>query len=95
METPPFPEYPSGHSVQSAAAATVLDALFGARTAFVDNTHNDRGWGPRRFGSFGEAAQEAALSRLYAGIHFRSAVEQGQVQGRCIAGRTLALTWKQ
>ena len=95
METPPFPEYSSGHSVQSAAAASVLGALFGERTAFTDNTHNDRGWGPRRFESFAEAAQEAAMSRLYAGIHYRSAVEQGQVQGRCIAARVLGLRWRE
>jgi hypothetical protein len=95
METPPFPEYSSGHSVQSAAAASVLGALFGERTAFTDNTHNDRGWGPRRFESFAEAAQEAALSRLYAGIHYRSAVELGQVQGRCIATRVLGLRWRE
>ena len=82
-------------SVQSAAAASVLGALFGEHTAFTDNTHNDRGWGPRRFESFAEAAQEAALSRLYAGIHYRSAVEQGQVQGRCIAARILALRWRE
>ncbi len=94
MHTPPFPEYPSGHSVQSSAAATVLDQLFGASTAFVDNTHNDRGWGPRSFKSFKAAANEAALSRLYAGIHYRFAVEGGQVQGRCVADEVLALKFK-
>jgi membrane-associated phospholipid phosphatase len=92
MDTPPFPEYPSGHSVQSAAAAAVLSKMFGAQTAFTDNAHNDRGWGPRTFASFQAAAEEAALSRLYAGIHFRSAVAGGQVQGRCVAERVLALT---
>jgi membrane-associated phospholipid phosphatase len=91
MNTPPFPEYPSGHSVQSAAAAAVLSKLFGAQTAFTDNTHNDRGWGPRSFASFNAAAEEAALSRLYAGIHFRSAVISGQTQGRCVAERVLGL----
>jgi membrane-associated phospholipid phosphatase len=91
MNTPPFPEYPSGHSVQSAAAAAVLSKLFGAQTAFTDNAHNDRGWGPRTFTSFGAAADEAALSRLYAGIHFRSAVVGGQVQGRCVAEKVLGL----
>jgi membrane-associated phospholipid phosphatase len=91
MNTPPFPEYPSGHSVQSAAAAAVLSNLFGAQTAFTDNAHNDRGWGPRTFPSFGAAAEEAALSRLYAGIHYRSGVVGGQVQGRCVAQRVLAL----
>ena len=91
MDTPPFPEYPSGHSVQSSAAAAVLGAAFGTATAFVDNTHNDRGWGPRSFASFNAAADEAALSRLYAGIHFRSAVIGGQQQGRCVAQKVLAL----
>ncbi len=92
MNTPPFPEYPSGHSVQSAAAAAVLSSVFGANTSFTDNAHNDRGWGPRTFASFNAAAEEAALSRLYAGIHYRSAVIGGQVQGRCVAQRVLALT---
>jgi len=91
MHTPPFPEYPSGHSTQSSAAAGVLDAVFGASTGFTDNTHNDRGWGPRSFKSFKAAADEAALSRLYAGIHYRAAVEGGQVQGRCVAQKVLAL----
>ena len=91
MHTPPFPEYPSGHSVQSSAAAEVLASLYGANTAFTDNTHNDRGWGPRQFASFSAAADEASLSRLYAGIHFRFGVEGGQVQGRCVGQQVLAL----
>lgn len=91
MHTPPFPEYPSGHSVLSAAAAGVLEREFGASTRFTDNTHNDRGWGPRSFASFRAAADEAAVSRLYAGIHFRSGVEGGKAQGRCVAERTLGL----
>jgi membrane-associated phospholipid phosphatase len=91
MDTPPFPEYPSGHSAQSSAAAAVLTGLFGADTTFTDNTHNDRGWGPRNFKSFKAAADEAALSRLYAGIHFRSGVKGGQMQGECVAQRVMAL----
>jgi membrane-associated phospholipid phosphatase len=94
MTTPPFPEYPSGHSVQSSAAAGVLNQIFGENTAFTDNTHNDRGWGPRTFPSFNAAANEAALSRLYAGIHFRFGVEGGQVQGKCVAAKVLALKLK-
>lgn len=94
MHTPPFPEYPSGHSVLSSAAAAVLEHEFGTRTRFTDNTHNDRGWGPRSFASFRAAADEAAVSRLYAGIHFRSGVEGGQVQGRCVAERALGLVMK-
>jgi membrane-associated phospholipid phosphatase len=92
MHTPPFPEYPSGHSVLSAAAAGVLEHEFGPSTRFTDNTHNDRGWGPRSFASFRAAADEAAVSRLYAGIHFRSGVEGGKVQGRCVSDRVLGLT---
>jgi hypothetical protein len=89
LVTPPFPEYPSGHSVQSGAAFQVLTDLFGRRYAFVDWTHNDRGFAPRRFGSFLEAADEAALSRLYGGIHFRAAIENGLAQGRRI-GRAVS-----
>lgn len=91
MDTPPFPEYPSAHSVQSSAAAGVLEQVFGAQTRFTDNTHNDRGWGPRDFASFASAADEAARSRLYAGIHYGFGVRGGQAQGRCVAARVLAL----
>jgi membrane-associated phospholipid phosphatase len=94
MHTPPFPEYPSGHSVQSSAAAAVLGSSFGETASFVDNTHNDRGWGPRTFKSFKSAADEAALSRLYAGIHYRAAVVGGQTQGACVAQKVLALKFK-
>ena len=94
MHTPPFPEYPSGHSVQSSAAAAVLSQTFGANTPFTDNTHNDRGWGPRSFKSFQAAADEAALSRLYAGIHYRFGVTGGQAQGTCVAQKVLALKLK-
>ncbi|WP_417578614.1 vanadium-dependent haloperoxidase [Pelagibacterium sp.] len=89
--TPPFPEYPSGHSTQSGAAAGMLEAHFGSNFAFSDRTHEDDGLAVRHFSSFWEAAEEAAISRLYGGIHFRSAIEQGLEQGQCIAGFTNAL----
>jgi PAP2 superfamily len=95
MTTPPFPEYPSGHSVQSSAAALVLNQIYGEQTSFTDNTHNDRGWGPRTFKSFNAAATEASMSRLYAGIHFRAGVEAGQAQGGCVGKQILALKFKQ
>jgi hypothetical protein len=94
IPTPPFPDYPSGHSVQSSAAAAVLGKEFGANTSFVDNTHNDRGWGPRTFKSFKEAADEAAASRVYAGIHYRFASDGGKPQGQCAADKVLALKFK-
>jgi membrane-associated phospholipid phosphatase len=89
--TPPFPEYPSGHSTQSGAAAGVLARLFGDGFAFVDRTHVDEGLGERSFASLAAAAEEAALSRLYGGIHFRSGVERGLDQGACVAGHVNAL----
>ncbi len=94
LPTPPFPDYPSGHAVQSAAAATVLAQLFGDKTAFTDNTHNDRGWGPRSFPSFRAAADEAAMSRLYGGIHYRFSATGGRVQGDCVGQKALAVKFQ-
>ena len=95
VTTPPFPEYPSGHSTQSATAATILTSLFGDNYAFVDATDQEDGLAPRKFASFWAAANEAAISRLYAGIHYRAAIERGADQGRCIAAYTVALkTWR-
>lgn len=93
LNTPPFPEYPSGHSVQSAAAAEVLTDLFGPTRAFTDHTHETRSLPARSFTSFRQAASEAALSRLYGGIHFRAAIEDGLTLGRCIGVHVLALRW--
>lgn len=82
--TPPFPEYPSGHSSQSGAAAAVLTAMFGDHFAFDDATHIHDNVPARHFESFAAAAEEAAISRLYGGIHFRAAIERGLTQGQCI-----------
>ena len=91
LNTPPFPEYPSGHSTQSAAAATVMTAMFGDNFAFEDNTGQKDGLKPRSFTSFNAAAEEAGISRLYGGIHYRAAIENGLEQGRCIAKFVAAL----
>jgi hypothetical protein len=91
LNTPPFPEYPSGHSTQSAAAAAVLTAIWGPDYAFDDDTHADDGLPARSFASFQAAAEEAALSRLYGGIHFRAAIERGLEQGRCVGAFAAAL----
>ena len=87
IPTPPFPEYTSGHSTASAAAAEILTALLGS-TPFIDTTHVRRGLGVRSFASFTDAANEAAISRLYGGIHYRMGIEDGLTQGQCI-GRTV------
>jgi hypothetical protein len=89
--TPPFPEYPSGHSTQSAAAAEVMTQFFGDNYAFEDASHVRDGLPPRKFASFRAAADEAGISRLYGGIHFRAAVERGLSQGRCVAAYANAL----
>jgi hypothetical protein len=95
INTPPFPEYTSGHSVASAAAAVVLTSVLGENFAFDDDTGKGDGLGPRHFASFTEAAEQAGISRLYGGIHFRAAIENGLAQGRCIGAYTVALkTWK-
>ena len=82
LQTPPFPEYTSGHSVISTAAATVLTNVFGESFAFTDSTEMTYGLPVRSFTSFNQAAAEAAISRLYGGIHYRMAIEAGITQGR-------------
>lgn len=82
LQTPPFPEYTSGHSVISAAAAITLTKLFGENFDFVDSTEIEFGLPPRRFSSFLQAAREAGISRLYGGIHYRPAIENGLQQGQ-------------
>ncbi|WP_420152883.1 vanadium-dependent haloperoxidase [Siphonobacter sp.] len=84
LQTPPFPEYTSGHSVISTAVSEVLTYLLGDRFAFTDTTEVIFDLPTRSFQSFRQAAKEAAISRLYGGIHYRDAIEQGQEQGKAI-----------
>ena len=95
LTTPAFPEYPSGHSTISRAAANILTSYFG------EWKFTDPGYGmteeslgsfdvaPRTFSSFDAAAQEASISRLYGGIHFTIGLESGVTLGACIAKKTL------
>lgn len=82
LQTPPFPEYTSGHSVVSGAAAVALTSIYGDNFAFDDDTEVQYGLPVRSFPSFKDAADEAAISRMYGGIHYRAAVEIGVEQGR-------------
>lgn len=82
LQTPPFPEYTSGHSVVSGAASTALTDIFGEDFTFDDDTELPYGIPVRHFNSFRQAADEAAISRMYGGIHYRAAVEIGVKQGR-------------
>lgn len=84
LQTPPFPEYTSGHSVISTTSATILTHLFGENFSFTDDTELEFGLPARKFSSFKMACNEAAISRLYGGIHFRDAIENGVKEGEQI-----------
>lgn len=84
LQTPPFPEYTSGHSVISTASAEILTGYFGENFGFIDSSEVYFGLPERKFDSFFQAAEEAAISRLYGGIHFRDAIENGVTQGKKI-----------
>ncbi len=84
IPTPPHPEYPSGHSVMSAAAAEALTDIFGQNYHYTDKPYNLTGFTPRSFNSFKEAAAEAAVSRVYAGIHYRKTCEVSLLHGKIV-----------
>lgn len=94
LPTPPFPEYVSAHSGQSAAVMMVLETLFGDNVAFVDHAHDADGFAARSFTHIFDAALEAGMSRIYAGIHFTSGNLDGQALGRCVATQVDALAWR-
>lgn len=81
LQTPPFPEYTSGHSVISRSAAVILTDLLGDNFSFDDTVEEQYGLPTRSFNSFLEASEEAAISRLYGGIHYRPAIDYGVSQG--------------
>jgi hypothetical protein len=81
LQTPPFPEHTSGHSVISRAAAIALTSIFGDNFAYEDDVELEYGLPIRKFNSFLHASEEAAISRLYGGIHYRPAIDYGVEQG--------------
>lgn len=81
IQTPPFPEYLSGHSTISASSATILTHFFGAHFNYTDTVEVAYGLQPRSFKSFQDAAVEAGISRFYGGIHFMDAIVNGRSQG--------------
>ncbi len=82
LQTPPFPEYTSGHSVISGAAGVALTSIFGEPFPFDDDSELIFGLATRKFDSFTAASDEAAISRLYGGIHYMPAIKNGVSQGR-------------
>ena len=81
IQTPPFPEYTSGHAVISAAAAEVMNHYFGDNVPFTDSSELEFGVANRSFTSVREAAKEAAISRVYGGIHFKHSCDIGHEEG--------------
>lgn len=90
LQTPPFPEYTSGHSVVSAASAEVLTYMLGDNFKYEDDTEIPFGSGKRSFNSFRQAADEAGMSRFYGGIHYIESIETGSTQGKNVAGYIIA-----
>jgi hypothetical protein len=97
IATPPFPEYTSGHSSQAGATAIILSDIFGSNFSFTDKTHvlrTDIDGTPRLYKNFMEMATEAAISRLYGGIHFPNGNEKGLSSGMTIGQNVIALKLK-
>ncbi len=90
VNSPAFPEYTSGHSVGSSAAAETLTFLLGDNVGFLDTIGRQNGYPDQTYRSFREAAQEAALSRLWGSIHYPMGIEEGLVQGRHVANLVTA-----
>ncbi len=89
LQTPPFPEYLSGHSTISSTSAVILTHFFGPTFVYEDTVEERFGLKSRHFGSFKEAADEAGISRFYGGIHFMDAIENGQKQGLSVGEQVL------
>ena len=95
IQTPPFPSYPSGHSVISAAASEVMTKMFGDNLAYRDTSETEFGIDARDFPSFRKAALEASISRMYGGIHYPMDLDNGNAQGKKIGNFILyKLTWE-
>jgi hypothetical protein len=84
IQTPPFPEYLSGHAVISAAAAEAMASVLGDNIPYTDTSETEFGLPPRSFPSVRKAAEEAAISRVYGGIHFKHACDVGNAEGKLI-----------
>ena len=85
LETPPFPEYTSGHSVVSSTAAHIISALTPQPLEFIDSTEAAFGYPPRRFDNILQAADQVSMSRFYGGIHYMHSLLEGQDQGKRLA----------
>ena len=92
LTTPAHPEYASGHAVLSSAAAAVFEKLFGNIGSFTDHTYDYLGFSPRTYTSFTAIGEEAAKSRLYAGIHYQPTIHAGILQGRKVTANIFSVS---
>jgi hypothetical protein len=81
IQTPPFPEYTSGHAVISAAAAEVMTHYFGDNINYTDTSELEFGVPNRSFKSVRQASMEAGMSRVFGGIHFKHSCDVGHDEG--------------
>jgi hypothetical protein len=88
--TPSHPEYSSGHAVLSSAGATAMKELFGNIGSFTDHTYDYMGLPSRTYSSFAAIAEEAAISRIYGGIHFKETADLGLIEGSKVASNVLS-----
>jgi hypothetical protein len=86
LPTPQFPSYVSGHSGQSGATAVLMTDMFGSGP-LTDDTKVRRGFAPRSFANFTDAAAEAAVSRFYGGIHYNFDDNDGLAVGECVGNK--------
>jgi membrane-associated phospholipid phosphatase len=92
LQTPPFPDYTSGHSTITASAAAVLTKLYGDNFAFNDTSDLRYIGMQRKFPSFNQAADECSISRLYGGIHYRLSVDEGAAVGKQVGNLIIQKT---
>ena len=94
IPTPAHPEYSAAHATLSAAAATALADVFGENYAFTDHSYEHLGMRPRSYASFMDAAREAAVSRVYGGIHYRPSGDAGLKQGQEVGRNVVTLKFR-
>jgi hypothetical protein len=87
--TPAYPEYPAGHPTNGGVLAVMLSDVFGSNFNFEVDYYNYLGLPLRSYASFEELAQEMAIARVYSGIHFKPAVNEGVKVGRKVASNIL------
>jgi hypothetical protein len=91
--TPPHPEYPAAHSCVGRASSRVLESIFGTNYSFTDRTHESL-YGDRTYNNLKAYSDEAGLSRILGGIHYKASVAAGEKQGEKVGDLINQLPFK-